>query len=84
MIPWSPLARGFLAGNRTKTSADPTTRAKTDDFAKSMYFRDNDFEVLDAVEKVAKNRGVDSGRKSRARGFFRRPASPRRSSAQPN
>src|SRR5271168_3351532 len=58
LIPWSPLARGFLAGNRTKTSTDPTTRAKTDDFAKSMYFRDNDFEVLDAVEKVAKNRGV--------------------------
>ncbi len=58
LIPWSPLARGFLAGNRTKTSSEPTTRAKTDDFAKSMYFRDNDFEVLDAVEKVAKNRGV--------------------------
>ena len=58
LIPWSPLARGFLAGNRTRTSAEPTTRARTDDFAKSMYFRDNDFEVLDAVEKVAKNRGV--------------------------
>src|ERR1700691_5349429 len=58
LIPWSPLARGFLAGNRTKTSTEPTTRAKTDDFAKSMYFRDNDYEVLDAVEKVAKNRGI--------------------------
>src|SRR5271167_58001 len=58
LIPWSPLARGFLAGNRTKTSTEPTSRARTDDFAKSMYFRDNDFEVLDAVEKVAKNRGV--------------------------
>jgi aryl-alcohol dehydrogenase (NADP+) len=58
LIPWSPLARGFLAGNRTRTSTEPTTRAKSDDFAKSMYFRDNDFEILDAVEKVAKNRGV--------------------------
>jgi aryl-alcohol dehydrogenase (NADP+) len=58
LIPWSPLARGFLAGNRTKSSTEPTARAKTDDFAKSMYFRDYDFEVLDAVEKAAKNRGV--------------------------
>ena len=58
LIPWSPLARGFLAGNRTKTSTEPTTRAKSDEFAKGMYFRDNDFEVLDAVEKVAKSRGV--------------------------
>jgi aryl-alcohol dehydrogenase (NADP+) len=58
LIPWSPLARGFLAGNRKKNATEPTTRAKTDDFAKNMYFRDYDFEVLDAVEKVAKNRGV--------------------------
>jgi len=58
LIPWSPLARGFLAGNRKKNQTEPTARAKTDDFAKNMYFRDYDFEVLDAVEKVAKNRGV--------------------------
>lgn len=58
LIPWSPLARGFLAGNRTKNGTDPTTRAKTDEFAKNMYYRDYDFEVLDAVEKVAKNRGA--------------------------
>ena len=40
LIPWSPLARGFLAGNRDKGGAGPTARAKTDDFAKSMYFRE--------------------------------------------
>ncbi len=58
LIPWSPLARGFLAGNRKKDAGDPTTRAKSDEFAKNMYYRNDDFEVLDAVEKVAEQRGV--------------------------
>lgn len=58
LIPWSPLARGFLAGNRDKGGAGPTARAKTDEFAKNMYFREYDFEVLGEVEKIAKARGV--------------------------
>ncbi len=58
LIPWSPLARGFLAGNRDKAGSGPTARAKTDDFAKNMYFREYDFEVLDSVEQIAKERGV--------------------------
>ena len=47
IIPWSPLARGFLAGNRTRTEDTATMRAQTDDFAQSMYYRDNDFAVVD-------------------------------------
>ncbi len=58
LIPWSPLARGFLSGNRQRDVRDSTARAKTDDFATSMYFRDYDFEVLGAVEKIAAQRGV--------------------------
>jgi len=58
LIPWSPLARGFLAGNRDRQGSGETTRAKSDEFAKGMYFRDADFKVLDAVEKVAKQRGI--------------------------
>src|SRR6202030_1476350 len=58
LIPWSPLARGFLASNRDKGGSGPTARAKTDDFAKNMYFRDNDFEVLSVVEQIAKERGI--------------------------
>ncbi len=58
LIPWSPLARGFLAGNRTREAHEPTVRARTDDFAKNMYFRENDFEILDAVEQVARERGI--------------------------
>jgi len=58
LIPWSPLARGFLAGNRDKGGTGPTARAKTDDFAKNMYFREYDFEVLSVVEQIAKQRSV--------------------------
>jgi aryl-alcohol dehydrogenase (NADP+) len=58
LIPWSPLARGFLAGNRTREKSGETTRAQSDDFARSMYFNDNDFGILDCVESVARERNV--------------------------
>lgn len=58
LIPWSPLARGFLSGNRKPEQTDPTTRARTDEFAKRMYFHDYDFEVLEAVQDAAAERGV--------------------------
>src|SRR5271154_2360226 len=58
LIPWSPLARGFFAGNREKGGGGATARAKTDDFAKNMYFREYDFEVLSVVEQIAKERSV--------------------------
>ena len=52
------LARGFLAGNRTRTQDTATMRAKTDDFAQSMYYRDNDFAVVEQLKQVAATRGV--------------------------
>ena len=58
LIPWSPLARGFLAGNRKVIGEGPTKRAKSDDFAHSLYYEESDFAVLDAVEKIAEDRGV--------------------------
>jgi aryl-alcohol dehydrogenase (NADP+) len=58
IIPWSPLARGFLAGNRSKQDWGATTRAKSDDFAHDMYYQDSDFEVVNRVGEVAKRRGV--------------------------
>lgn len=58
LIPWSPLARGFLAGNRTKENWGATTRAKSDDFAHDMYYEDSDFEVVARVTELAKKRGV--------------------------
>jgi aryl-alcohol dehydrogenase-like predicted oxidoreductase len=58
VIPWSPLARGFLAGNRTREKAGETERSKTDDYAHSMYYGDADFDVVDRVVEIARKRGV--------------------------
>ncbi len=61
VIPWSPLARGFLTGNR-RAAADKgdTTRAKSDQFAHGMYFQPGDFDVVDRVTELAKERGVSN------------------------
>ena len=58
IIPWSPLARGFLAGNRQKEGYGETVRAKTDDFAHNLYYDEGDFEIVDRVVDLAKARGV--------------------------
>ena len=58
VIPWSPLARGFLAGNRQKETKGETTRAKTDDFAHQLYYQDSDFQVVDRVVELAQERGI--------------------------
>ena len=58
LIPWSPVARGFFAGNRTRDGGGETSRAKSDPFAKGLYFRDEDFVVAEYVSDVAKERGV--------------------------
>jgi aryl-alcohol dehydrogenase (NADP+) len=59
LIPWSPLARGFLAGNRKRGSEEaPTKRAKTDDFAHHMYYQPEDFDVVDRVVAIAEGRDV--------------------------
>jgi len=59
LIPWSPLARGFLAGNRnTSPHEGETTRARTDNFAHSMYYQTADFAVLDKVIAMADKHGV--------------------------
>ena len=53
VIPWSPLARGFLAGNRPRGAQGETPRARTDGFAHEMYYRDDDFDVVDRLKEVA-------------------------------
>ena len=59
VIPWSPLARGFLAGTRKRgEKSGESTRAKTDDYAQGMYYADHDFDVADRVVELAKRRGV--------------------------
>jgi aryl-alcohol dehydrogenase-like predicted oxidoreductase len=60
VIPWSPLARGLLAGNRTRGGERLTTRANTDAFGDSLYTPEIDFAVVDRVAEVAAERGVPS------------------------
>lgn len=57
LIPWSPLARGFLAGNRTRDKGGETVRATTDPFALDMYYQDADFNVVDRVVELAARMG---------------------------
>ena len=53
VIPWSPLARGFLAGNRTQEKSGVTTRSKSDEFAHRMYYQPEDFTIVDRVKAVS-------------------------------
>jgi 1-deoxyxylulose-5-phosphate synthase len=60
VLPWSPLARGLLAGNRTRAGERLTTRAGTDQFGDSLYVPDVDFDVVDRVTEVAAERSLPS------------------------
>jgi aryl-alcohol dehydrogenase-like predicted oxidoreductase len=58
VIPWSPLARGILAGTRTRDGEQRTTRSGSDSFIDSLYTSDSDYDVVDRVREVAGPRGV--------------------------
>ena len=60
VIPFSPLARGFVVGNRRKEDLGETVRAKTDEFSKKQYYRPQDFAIVDRVTQIAKNRGLNN------------------------
>jgi 1-deoxyxylulose-5-phosphate synthase len=60
VIPWSPLARGMLAGNRTREGEKLTARANSDAFGDSLYTPDVDFAVIDRLTEVANERGLPS------------------------
>ena len=64
LIPWSPLARGFLVGNRRPDdiSAGQTQRAKNDDFARKLYYREEDFAVVNRLSELASQRGESNAR----------------------
>jgi aryl-alcohol dehydrogenase (NADP+) len=58
VIPWSPLARGFLAGNRQRGRKDATRREQSDEYGHTLYYTDADYVVVDRVVDVARERGV--------------------------
>ncbi|MGQ0639549.1 MAG: aldo/keto reductase [Gemmatimonadaceae bacterium] len=58
LLPWSPLGRGFLTGSRKRGARDASPREKGDVYAHDLYYRDEDYDVVDAVVAVARKRGV--------------------------
>jgi aryl-alcohol dehydrogenase-like predicted oxidoreductase len=58
VIPWSPLARGFLAGNRKRGTKGATLREQHDAYGHSLYYADSDYDVAERVVDVAKQKGV--------------------------
>jgi len=60
VLPWSPLARGFVMGNRKREDFGDTQRAKTDDYAHKLYYRDSDFRIVERVTEIALRRGVSN------------------------
>ena len=62
IIPWSPLARGLLAGTRTREGERKTARAGDDSIADYLYANPADFDVVDRVVEVAKERDVPAAR----------------------
>jgi aryl-alcohol dehydrogenase-like predicted oxidoreductase len=58
LIPWSPMARGFFAGNRSSKGGGETLRARSDPFADQLYFREGDFIVAERAGEVAKMHNV--------------------------
>ena len=60
VIPWSPLARGFLMGNRRGRFDGDTVRAQTDAYASEMYYQPGDFTVVERVTEIARKRGISN------------------------
>lgn len=59
-LAWSPLARGFLAGKYKRGEKPKTVRYLNDEYLEKRYFRPEDYDVAEAVEIVAKRKGVSS------------------------
>jgi len=58
VIPYSPIARGFVTGQRPKETLGETVRAKSDDYMKKLYYKKEDYTVVDRISQVAGARGV--------------------------
>ena len=60
VIPFSPLARGFVAGNRRREDMGETVRAQTDDYSQKQYYSPQDFAIVEKLTEVARSRGVSN------------------------
>jgi 1-deoxyxylulose-5-phosphate synthase len=60
LIPWSPLARGFLSGRYKRGESPDSARYRGDKLLKERFFRKEDFDVLEVAQELAKEKGVSS------------------------
>src|SRR5579859_6318277 len=60
VIPWSPLARGYLAGGRAQPKEGNTERARTDEFSPRLYYREADQKVVEVVGEIAREKGLSN------------------------
>ncbi len=58
LLPWSPLARGFLAGNRKRGEKNASLREQHDGYGHSLYYADADYDVAERCAEVAARKGV--------------------------
>ena len=58
LIPYSPIARGFVTGQRRKEDWGDTVRAKTDDYMKKLYYSPQDFAITARITEIAGRRGL--------------------------
>jgi aryl-alcohol dehydrogenase (NADP+) len=58
VIPYSPLARGFVAGNRKRDGGGETVRSNSDPYSDNDYYHEQDFAIVDRITQVARKRGV--------------------------
>jgi len=58
VIPWSPLARGFLAGNRKRGEKTASLRDQHDTWGHTLYYTGPDYDVVDRVVEIATRKGV--------------------------
>ncbi len=58
IIPWSPLARGFLTGSRKREEHEQSSREQHDSFARDLYFQESDYQIVDRVVELAQRKGV--------------------------
>src|SRR3989442_4784022 len=58
LIPWSPLARGFLTGRYKRGGKVDTARYRSDKYFAERFFKPEDFDVVERAEEIAKEKGV--------------------------
>src|SRR4029077_11557433 len=60
LLSWSPLARGFVMGNRRSSDFGETLRAKKDEYAHKLYYQPSDFTVVDRISEIANKKDVSN------------------------